>query len=293
MLFIGIDGGGTRCRVRICNAQGTILGEAQSGCANLLVGVEDAAANIVAALEEALAKAGGYGMDECRVGLGLTGANLPELTSRFRALPLPFVVAALESDAMIACRGAHGARDGAIAILGTGTAYLAKVGERIHSFAGWGFHLSDAGSGADLGREALKASLLAFDGLGPASPLTEDLLTRFEENPARIAAYGAAAKPRDYATLAPLVVDRADEGDPVAVAIMERATDAVETAIRRTIKAGAARLCLMGGLAPRYRPRLAADIRAALVEPEGDALDGALQAAGLPTPASRSAEALP
>lgn len=291
MLFAGIDGGGTGCRARICSADGIVLGEAQTGGANLLAGIDEAAANIIAALTEALAGVGGHGLDECQVGLGLAGANLPELACRFRALPLPFAVAALESDAMIACRGAHSTRDGAIAILGTGTAYLSRVGDRFSSIAGWGFHLSDAGSGADLGREALKASLLAFDGLGPASHLTRDLLARFDDDPAGMAEYAAAAKPRDYATLAPLVIDCANQDDQVALAIMRQATGAVETAIRRTFDAGARRLCLMGGLAAHYQPRLAPDISATLVEPEGDALTGALLAAGLPAHALRSAEA--
>lgn len=289
MLFAGIDGGGTCCRARVCDAQGRVVGEAEAGGANLLAGVEDAAASVAAALVEALANTGPDALGDCRVGLGLAGANIPELAARFRSLPHPFSIASLESDAMTACRGAHGRKDGAIAILGTGTAYLAQVAGRMHAFGGWGFHLSDSGSGADLGREALKAALLAYDGLGPASPLTDELLGQFETDPSKMVAFAAAAKPRDYAIFAPLVVDRADRDDPVGLRIMQCATAAVEIAIRRTLDTGASRLCLMGGLAGRYRPRLAADVRAALVEPEGDALDGALQIAGLPQRAVQAA----
>ncbi|HCZ9662679.1 TPA: N-acetylglucosamine kinase, partial [Vibrio cholerae] len=38
--YVGIDGGGTSCRARIRNQQGEWVGEAKSGSANIMLGVE-------------------------------------------------------------------------------------------------------------------------------------------------------------------------------------------------------------------------------------------------------------
>jgi glucosamine kinase len=38
--YVGIDGGGTSCRARIRDHQGRLLGEANGGSANILLGVE-------------------------------------------------------------------------------------------------------------------------------------------------------------------------------------------------------------------------------------------------------------
>ena len=46
-LYLGIDGGGTKCRVRLENAQGTLLAEAVSGAANIATSVEVAQQSII------------------------------------------------------------------------------------------------------------------------------------------------------------------------------------------------------------------------------------------------------
>jgi glucosamine kinase len=46
--------------------------------------------------------------------------------------------------------------------------------------------------------------------------------------------------------------------------------------LRRLLDLGAKRIALMGGLAGIYLPLLSPDMRRVLVEPRGDALDGAL-----------------
>ena len=51
-LYVGIDGGGTSCRARIRNAQGDLLGEAKSGSANILLGIEVAMDSIMTAITQ-------------------------------------------------------------------------------------------------------------------------------------------------------------------------------------------------------------------------------------------------
>ena len=56
--YLGIDGGGTRCRARIEDENGRLLGEASSGPATTRIGVERAWRSVMEASEAAAAQAG-------------------------------------------------------------------------------------------------------------------------------------------------------------------------------------------------------------------------------------------
>lgn len=276
-IFVGVDGGGTGCRARAVHADGRLLGHATAGPANIYSDLAGAVESIRAAVTGALA-AGGVGdaaFPRCAVGLGLAGANVPAAATGFLDLPHPFAAQALEADSRTACRGAHADGDGAVAIIGTGTAYVARVGGRFAEFGGWGFAVSDQGSAGHLGRQALAAALLAHDGLASASPLTAALLAQFA-GPAGLAEFARRASPADFGRFARPVMDAADAGDPVAADLVAEALAVIEPALSRLLALGAPAIVLAGGLAPRYRPHLSAHLAARLAEPQGDAVDGAL-----------------
>lgn len=291
MILVGVDGGGTRCRARARWPDGTPIGECVTGTANILAGVETARDNIVAAVEGALVAGGLSGADlgRCLVGLGLAGANIPDLSERFLASDLPFARTALEMDAWIACRGAHPDGNGAIAILGTGTAYVVQTGGVFVTVGGWGFQLGDQGSGAWLGHMAMRQAVLAHDSLVPSTALTDTLLAQFDGKPDRMVTFCKTALPRDYGTFAPLVFERAAAGDAIASALLAEATRDIEVALNRLVELGAARISLLGGLAPLYAERLSPGIAAHVAPPAGDALDGALILAATLLPAGVSA----
>lgn len=271
-IFVGVDGGGTGCRARAVDADGRPLGSATAGPANIYSDLSAAVRNVHAAVAGAV---GGADLARCVVGLGLAGANVPAAAAAFLAVPHPFAAQALEADFRTACRGAHGDGDGGVAIVGTGTAYVARVAGRFTEFGGWGFAVSDQGSAGHLGRAALAAALLAHDGLAPASDLTAALIAEFG-GPAALADFARHATPADFGRFAKPVMDAADAGDPVAETLVADALAVIEPALARLLALGAPRIVLAGGLAPRYRPRLAAHLVARLAEPQGDALDGAL-----------------
>ena len=290
-ILVGVDGGGTRCRARARWPDGTGIGECVTGTANILAGVEAARDNIIAAVEGALVE-GGLTRDDlgrCLVGLGLAGANIPDLSERFLASDLPFARTALEMDAWIACRGAHPDGNGAIAILGTGTAYVVQTGGDFVTVGGWGFHLGDQGSGAWLGHMALRQSALAHDHLVGATGLTDALLAQFDGKPDRMVTFCKTALPRDYGAFAPLVFEHAATGDAVALSILAEATRDIEVALNRLVALGARRISLLGGLAPLYAERLSPAISASIAPPAGDALDGALVLAATLLPAEVTA----
>jgi glucosamine kinase len=264
----------------LADSAGRVLGEGRAAPSNLTLGVAAAAGAILAAARDAFAAAG---IDEAAfartvAGLGLAGANVPALAKEFSAHPFPFKAIALESDAVTACLGAHGGEDGAILILGTGSQGLVMINGVPKTVGGWGFELSDDGSGAVLGRAAIRAAILAYDGIMTPSPMTDAILARFNGDPSIAAVWGKTATPGDYGAFATLVVRYYGDGDPIATDVMAESSAAVARLMDRLITLGAQRIALMGGLASTHRSLLTSHERFC-VEPKGDALSGALMLA--------------
>jgi glucosamine kinase len=286
-LFIGVDGGGTQCRARLCDASGKVLGEGRGGPANVRLGAASAMQSVLAA-SRAAAEAARLSADELsrtRAGMGLAGAVLGEARQAFLAEPNPFASLMVETDAHVAWLGAFGGQDGGILIVGTGSCGLAMVGGRRFDVGGWGAEISDEASGNWIGREAVRRALWAYDGRAEKTPLADAILLRLGGSGEAAVAFATRAGPADYAALATLVFAEAKAGDPLAVALVnEAATDAARM-IARLLEVGAPSVCLIGGLAALLSACLPEESRAHVTEPLGDALDGALLLArrGMPS----------
>lgn len=276
-LFAGVDGGGTKCRVRLRDADGQLLSQAEGGPANIRLGLNMVWVNILDALGQALRQAGQpEAWDRVAIGLGLAGiADAEDVARTLKAGPR-FARIDAASDAHTACLGAFSGRDGAILISGTGSAGYAWVGGKACPVGGWGFEVCDYGSAADLGREAIRIALQAVDGLAPKSAFTDAMLRHFGGQPADIVHWVTTAKPRDYGALAPMIMSFANQNDIVAVPLVEKQAHDIGRYIARLIELGADKVCLVGGMAPVFTPWLSPAARSALAEPEQDALDGAI-----------------
>jgi glucosamine kinase len=275
--MLGIDGGGTSCRAALATASGEIVGRGKSGPANIRTDLTGARDNIVDAARQAFAAAGkdpALIPETCAV-LGLAGSNVGTYAQQLETI-LPFARSRVVTDALIALEGAVGEGDGAIAILGTGTAYMVRRNGVARAIGGWGFQVGDQGGGSRIGRELLEETLLAHDGIRPASPLSREILAVFRNNPEDVVEFTMNAKPGDYGGFAPKVFDFAARGDAVAEAILSRAVAAIEASLAALDLDGRSPLCLLGGLAPLYAPRLSAGYKAMLREPRQDALGGAV-----------------
>jgi len=207
--------------------------------------------------------------------LALAGATEPAARDAAQAHRHAFHSAIITSDAHAACVGAHRGADGAVVIVGTGSIGWAVLRGKQYRIGGWGFELSDDGSGAWIGRELLRRVLLAHDERAPWTMLTRAIFAQFATAPA-IVQFAARATSRDYAALAPAVVEQAVHHDETALAIMRLAAAHIEAIAARLLALGVPRLSLAGGLAPHIVAFLSATTRTRLVPPQGDALDGAL-----------------
>ena len=276
--YLGIDAGGTHTRARLVTAEGEVVGTGEAGPANTRIGLPKALGAVEDAYLQALSQAGlnTSHFQSVRAGLGIAGLNRRGVLPGLQEHDFPFRSIAFASDAAIANLGAHAGGDGAIVIVGTGSIGFARVGEEVYTIGGYGFPISDEGSGADLGLSAIRRSLWARDGRTPHSAMTQEVLDYFHGSAGEIVDWTARATPTDYAAFAPMVMDHASAGDPIAEEIVQAAAHRLDRLIRVLLDKGAPSCCLVGGVAARMRDWLAASIRERLSEPLGDPLDGAI-----------------
>jgi glucosamine kinase len=273
--LVGIDGGGTSCRAAVATLDGKVLARSKSGAANIRTDLPGARSSIVDATRQAISDAGVEAdLSEMGAVLGLAGSNVGTYARQLEAI-LPFRPIRVESDALIALEGAVGAGDGAIAILGTGTAYLARHDGVARPIGGWGFLIGDQGSGARIGRDLLEETLLAHDGVRPGSQITDAVLAIYRNDPRDVVEFTTSAKPGDFGGFAPMVFDHAANADPVALTIIDRAVAAIEASLDALTLRATDPLCLLGGLAPLFGPRLGERFQRILRRPVNDALGGA------------------
>jgi glucosamine kinase len=280
LLLLGVDGGGTRCRARLCDINGTILGEGSAGPANIRLGLDESFAEVLGATSACLAEAGLPSHEgEIVACLALAGASEPLNLVAAQRHKHPFRRALVTTDAHAACVGAHGGRDGGVVIVGTGTVGWGMRGERHYRVGGWGFPISDEGGGAWLGCEVIRRTLWAHDGRIPWTSLLKAVSAEFKADPHAIVRWMSAAAPRDYGIFAPFVVEHASRNDTVARELMRMAAGHIDALVARLGTFGVERIALSGGLATSIELWLNEATHDRLVEAEADALTGAVQLA--------------
>jgi len=273
-LFIGVDGGGTGCRVAI-GTHDRVLGEGRGGPANVSSDPDLAIRNILDATMLAIADSGVREVASARAHLGLAGVLTSEQAKRV-ADAMPFKVAVVTDDRPTTLAGALGDGNGCVAAIGTGSFIGIKRGVDFQYVGGWGLPLGDDASGAWLGRTAFAETLKAHDGLGDRTKLTQAIVTHFDGDPYGLVTFAKNASPAQYAEFAPMVLGAADEWDFMAITLMQSGAQYIETALRTLGLKDGETLCLTGGIGPAYAPFLADEFKGQLGAPLGSALDGAL-----------------
>jgi glucosamine kinase len=278
--LIGIDGGGTSCRAALKHAPDASCIYRSGGPAN--VSSSDASmANIVDTIRQLLRDAGLEGRDlrHASVHLGLAGV-LSDAQARAvqqdLGKRLPIARISVSDDQATTLAGALGGESGAVAAVGTGSFLGRRSGGEQKTLGGWGFHLGDQASGAWLGAGLLRQVMMAVDGTGHCTGLTDAVLMEFGDEPAAIVAFAGRAQPVDFANFAPKVLSAAIEGDAVAVGLMRAGAAYLLRALAAIGWTSGEALCLLGGIGPSYAQWLPPDVVAALKAPLGNALDGAL-----------------
>jgi glucosamine kinase len=277
-LFMGIDGGGSSCRAKIVSSDGLISGFGKSGRANPAHGLEATIESIVESSQKAIADAGleASAINSVNVGIGLAGVNLPSLYEKVNNWKHPFKEMFLTTDLHIACLGAHATQNGSIIIIGTGSSGISIFDSEMLTYGAHGLLLGDQCSGGWLGLQAISASLLAHDGLGPDTTLSEKVCAALNIDSGDISDRMSKQPSKEFAKLARFVFEEAKAGDAVATGILNKGVSYINKMAHKIIDKHPGRFSIIGGLRTELLPCLDKNIQNNLSEPIHQPEDGAI-----------------
>lgn len=221
-VYVGIDGGGTKTDFAAMRGDGSLAGRVKlTGCNPTVCGI----GRTVQILKEGLAALDLFKYDVSGVFAGIAGCPDDARRSAIvRAIGevFPGVPADAHADIMNVIYSTEYRNNCVAAICGTGSVAFAKTDRGLFRAGGWGPVFDEAGSGYDIGRDAIRAALAEEDGLSEHTSLSravkEKLGACVFDGAARIRPDDAAF----VASFAPLVFAAAKEGDPVSVRILDR-----------------------------------------------------------------------
>jgi glucosamine kinase len=232
--FLGVDGGQSSTIAAIGDASGRIVGWATAGPCNH-VAADEARAKFVRVMSECLshaAKNAGINLSGTRFRaacLGMSGGTEDKAPLLKELIQADHMI--VTHDARIALAGAMGGGAGTIVIAGTGSiAYGENDRGESARVGGWGYVFGDEGGAFDIARQALRAILREHEGWGPRTALTPALLEAVEAADANTALHRFYTPewPRSrVAGLARIVSRIAEEGDPVAGAVLNGAAQSL------------------------------------------------------------------
>ena len=230
-LFLGVDGGGTKTHIALMDEAREVTCEGFAGPSNpLRVGVETAVTNIVKAINEACDRDGISRSDISSATLGLAGVRRADLKRSVResfVKRLGIRRVEVVTDAEIALYATTLGKPGLVVIAGTGSVCLGKneKGEMAIS-GGWGPLAGDEGGGVGIAQQALHTIAKASDGRGTPTMLSQRASEYFRASGPEnliVAIYSPQVDNSRIAGFARLVVETAQDGDAVAVRILNDA----------------------------------------------------------------------
>jgi N-acetylglucosamine kinase-like BadF-type ATPase len=237
--FLGIDAGGSKTRAAVGDEH-RILGRADTSSSKIQrVGEAEARRTLRAVIQEACGAAGIAPNRIAQACIGISGFSDPDVVERVRSIVGETVPAPVEvvGDMLIALEAALGPLPGCIVNAGTGSFALGRNERGICvRVGGWGPAISDEGSGYWIGHAAVAAVLRAHDSgesTALAGAITQAWHLGTYEDFVRVA---SASPPPDFAQLFPTVLREAEQGDPIAGEVLERAGAEVAELARLAIR---------------------------------------------------------
>lgn len=229
-----MDGGATKTAALLSDLDGTIIAEETGGSSNpQVVGPDKAAEVIVGLVDKLCTKANVSSGQVLALVAGLAGAgrdgdkervkNATIAEAKKRKATVGRVT--IESDGRIALEGALKGRAGIILIAGTGSFSLAKDHKGgIHRAGGWGRVVGDEGSGFVIGRDGLNIVAKDMDGRGKATMLTKLIAENLGLSNQEKIINAVYRESFDVATVAPFVIQAAEQKDVECARILNKAT---------------------------------------------------------------------
>jgi N-acetylglucosamine kinase-like BadF-type ATPase len=246
-IVLGVDGGGTSTRAVLTSIDGTVLGLGLAGPSNYDdIGKEKTRSNIQLAVKQAWQQSGLAPRMADAAFLGMAGvvsdvdrAVIADMAASLELASLDFV--GIDHDIRIALAGGLALEPGIVLIAGTGSSCYGRNAAGLSCrVGGWGYLLDDGGSSYYLGLEAMRAVVRSEDDRLGATGLTDRLLAALglqETQDLMHRLYFPQMSRAEIATLAPMVLETAQQGDPIARQIVQDGQNElaglVEVAARR------------------------------------------------------------
>lgn len=299
--YLGVDGGGTNCRVRLADENLVTLAEVKNGRSNLQIDDGEPAYKAISDGTRDVFKAAGIDYAETantHACFGMAGGRMDSARAEFAARNWPFAGVKVFDDIDIAHAGALDGGEGGVVIIGTGSAAMSIVGGQRYQAGGWGFHIGDQMSGAILGRELVRHAVEANDGLAEASPLTQAVTAALGGDNQAIMTWSFATAmnlrvlsedgtegcddaligraPGEFGKLMPLWFDLLEKNDPVALDLLDIQLGYIDRYVRWFKSHGAEVMAIVGGLGQRLFPRLEERYGSFVALPKFEPLHGAV-----------------
>ncbi len=224
--YIGIDGGGTRTTA-VLGDERSVLAEVAAGGSNITrLGEEKTREVLHQVIHEVCAKAKVSPAEVQRVVAGLAGAPRERARNALLKILSEAVHADiyLTDDIEISHQAVFDGAPGIIVESGTGSfAYGRNEHGETMRAGGWGFAVSDEGSGHWIGREAVASALRTHDRGGDATLMNAVLRAWNLKSMDDLVTSANGTPPPEFAALFPAVASLADAGDQAARDALTRA----------------------------------------------------------------------
>ena len=227
--FLGFDGGGSKTECILTDGKGRILARATGGPSNpMRSGYAKAWFSLGEAADVVLCHEKLTSNDIRGICAGIGGAGRDGVAWRLKSFferSYRNAEVRVTTDLEVALEAAFGEGEGVLLLAGTGSAAFGRDAEGLTARAGGrGPWFSDEGSAFDIGKRAFSAIVLAQEHRGPATALTERILSwhKFQTWDGlldQIVKNADEVFPKTF----PLVAQLADKDDAVSRAILSAA----------------------------------------------------------------------
>lgn len=226
-LFLGIDGGGTKTTCAVGDETSTRAVATASGSNVVRLGEAEARIGLQAAISQACCNARVSPLRIQSACVGVAGAAHSDVNATVRRIVqqiLPNAEISVVGDMVIAHEAALHSRPGVITIAGTGSiAYGRNAQGETARAGGWGFAISDEGSGHWIGRSAVSQLMRALDANCSSTLLDGVLQVWGLTSQDDLVRHANGTPTPNFSELFPAVQQAASEGDAVAFDVLERA----------------------------------------------------------------------
>lgn len=220
---IGVDAGGTKTAAAAYDKiTGNELASVVGGFGNVTVDYVQGMRNIVSAIDELISKM--EGKSPSFICLGCAGIETGDKKQKAHDLLTQKYgdVVFVTNDAMLGLFSALEGKDGILIIAGTGSIGYLKKDNELHRFGGWGHLINDDGSGYSIVLKAIRKITYSFDTRNPETALKKAIFAELNITSLReLIDFTYRSDKGQIASLVPVIVKLAEEGDEEAVEILE------------------------------------------------------------------------